>query len=59
MGIVSTLDGEFPELKATIWQSDETVQAAVQSLTPQMTENRKKVIHFTVQRFIDAVITSV
>ncbi|GMH33679.1 hypothetical protein BSKO_01513 [Bryopsis sp. KO-2023] len=43
-GIAQTLDGEFPDLRATIWQSEGTVQAAVQSLTPQMTENRKKVV---------------
>lgn len=44
LGIARTLDAEFPELRATIWQSEGTVQAAVQSLTPQMTENRKKVM---------------
>ena len=42
-GLASTLDGNFPELRATVWQSEASVQAAVQTLTPQMTENRKKV----------------
>lgn len=41
-GLTKTLDGEFPELRSTVWQSDGTVQAAVQALTPQMTENKKK-----------------
>ena len=38
-----TLDGAFPELRTTIWQSESSVQGAVQGLTPQMTENKKKV----------------
>ena len=42
-GLTSTLDGGFPELRSTAWQSDASVQAAVQTLTPQMTENKKKV----------------
>ena len=33
----------FPELRSTVWQSDASVQAAVQALTPQMTENKKRV----------------
>lgn len=37
------LDAGFPELKASVWQSEGAVQGAVQALTPQMTENRKKV----------------
>ena len=41
-GLVATLDGSFPELRTTIWQSKPSVQAAVQTLTPQMTENKKK-----------------
>lgn len=39
----ATLDGNFPELRHTIWQSEASVQAAVQALTPQMTENKKRV----------------
>ena len=42
-GLVTTLEGNFPELRATVWQSESSVQAAVQTLTPQMTENKKKV----------------
>ena len=42
-GLTGTLDGSFPELRTTIWQSEASVQAAVQTLTPQMTENKKKV----------------
>lgn len=41
--LVSNLEGQFPELRTTVWQSEGTVQAAVQALTPQMTENKKKV----------------
>lgn len=32
----------FPELRGTVWQSEASVQAAVQALTPQMTENKKR-----------------
>ena len=42
-GLSSTLGQQFPEMRATIWQSESSVQAAAQSLTPQMTENKKKV----------------
>ena len=38
-----TLDGGFPELRQTVWQSAATVQAAVQALTPQMAENKSRV----------------
>lgn len=38
-----SLDAGFPELKSSVWQSEAATQAAVQGLTPQMTENRKKV----------------
>jgi len=41
-GLTKTLDGQFPELRSTVWQSEGSVQAAVQALTPQMTENKKK-----------------
>ena len=40
--LASTLDGGFPALRATAWQSEASQQAAVQALTPQMTENRKR-----------------
>ena len=43
-GLAATLDGAFPELRASIWQSQDSVQAAVQALTPQMAENRRKVL---------------
>ena len=43
-GLTSNLEGQFPELRRTVWQSEATVQAAIQALTPQMTENKKKVI---------------
>ncbi len=40
----STRQGDgFPELRATLWQSEGSVAGAVQGLVPQMTENRKKV----------------
>eukprot|EP00210_Caulerpa_lentillifera_P000976 g941.t1 len=42
--LIGNLEGQFPELRSTVWQSEGTVQAAVQALTPQMTENKKKVI---------------
>ena len=41
--LASMLNG-FPQLRSTIWFSEASQQAAVQSLTPQMTENRGKVI---------------
>lgn len=40
--LAATLEGAFPELRSTIWQSEASVQAAVQSLTPQITENKRK-----------------
>ncbi|KAL4438050.1 hypothetical protein ABPG77_004271 [Micractinium sp. CCAP 211/92] len=40
--LAATLEGGFPELRATVWQSEASVQAAVQALTPQMTENKKR-----------------
>ncbi|GFR51977.1 hypothetical protein Agub_g14504 [Astrephomene gubernaculifera] len=43
-GLAANLEGEgFPELRATLWQAEASVAAAVQALVPQMTENRKKV----------------
>ena len=29
-GLAQTLDGNFPDLRTSVWQSDSTVQAAVQ-----------------------------
>lgn len=40
--LASTLDGGFPDLRASVWNSEASVQAAVQTLTPQMSENRKR-----------------
>lgn len=42
-----TLDADFQKLRSSIWQSDVAAQSAVQSLTPQMTENRKRVSCFS------------
>lgn len=39
-----TLGLQFPDLRNTTWQSESSVQAAAQTLTPQMTENKKKVM---------------
>lgn len=47
-GLSSTLGQQFPEMRNTIWQSESSVQAAAQSLTPQMTENKKKVGDLTI-----------
>jgi MoxR-like ATPase len=41
-GLAATLDGDFPELRATLWQSESTAAAAAQALAPQMEENRKR-----------------
>ncbi|GIL67160.1 hypothetical protein Vafri_20601 [Volvox africanus] len=42
--LATNLEGNgFPELRATLWQAEASVASAVQSLVPQMTENRKKV----------------
>ncbi|KAG2423358.1 hypothetical protein HXX76_015406 [Chlamydomonas incerta] len=42
--LASNLEGDgFPELRASLWQAESSVAAAVQALSPQMTENRKKV----------------
>ena len=43
--LASMLNG-FPRLRSTIWISEASQQAAVQSLTPQMTENRGKACIF-------------
>ncbi len=42
-GLSATLGQQFPEMRNTTWQSESSVQAAAQTLTPQMTENKKKV----------------
>ena len=42
-GLAATLGQQFPEMRNTTWQSESSVQAAAQTLTPQMTENKKKV----------------
>lgn len=36
-------EGGFPELRSSVWQAPAPAQAAVQTLLPQMTENRRKV----------------
>jgi MoxR-like ATPase len=40
--LAATLDGGFPELRASVWSAEAAVQAAVQALTPPMAENRKR-----------------
>ena len=42
-GLSTALGQHFPEMRNTIWQSKSSMQAAAPSLTPQMTENNKKV----------------
>lgn len=42
-GLAATLDGNFPELRSTVWLSEATATAAAQALLPQMEENRRKV----------------
>jgi len=42
-GLAATLDGNFPELRSTVWLSEASAAAAAQALVPQMTENRKRV----------------
>lgn len=41
--LAATLDGNYPQLQSTVWQAEDTVQAAVQTLSPQMSENKLKV----------------
>ena len=41
--LAATLDGNYPQLKASVWHSEASQQSAVQTLTPQMTENKAKV----------------
>lgn len=40
--LVGALEGGFPDLCGSVWVSEAGAQAAVQALTPQLTENRKK-----------------
>lgn len=42
-GLAATLDGNFPELRSTVWLSEAGAAAAAQALAPQMVENRKRV----------------
>ena len=42
-GLAATLDGDFPELRSTVWLSEAAAGAAAQALAPQMAENRKRV----------------
>lgn len=41
--LATTLDADFPDLRSSIWLSEAAAQTSVQSLTPQMTENRQRV----------------
>ena len=41
--LAATLDGNYPQLKHSVWQSEASQQSAVQTLVPQMTENKAKV----------------
>jgi hypothetical protein len=41
--LAATLDGNYPQLKHSVWQSEASQQSAVQTLMPQMTENKAKV----------------
>jgi hypothetical protein len=41
--LAATLDGSYPQLKHSVWQSEASQQSAVQTLMPQMTENKAKV----------------
>jgi len=42
-GLAATLDGDFPELRSSIWLSEASAAAAAQALAPQMDENRRRV----------------
>jgi hypothetical protein len=41
--LAATLDGNFPDLRSTVWLSEAAASAAAQALAPQMAENRKRV----------------
>jgi MoxR-like ATPase len=40
--VSASLDGGFPELRATLWQSGASARGAAQHLTPPLAENRKR-----------------
>jgi MoxR-like ATPase len=40
--VSASLDGGFPELRATLWQSAASARQAAQHLTPPLTENRRR-----------------
>ena len=42
-GLAATLDGDFPELRSSVWISEAAAATAAQALAPQMVENRKRV----------------
>ncbi|KAL4519632.1 hypothetical protein Ndes2437A_g07814 [Nannochloris sp. 'desiccata'] len=42
-GLAATLDGDFPELRSSVWLSEAAAATAAQALAPQMVENRKRV----------------
>jgi len=44
--LAATLDGNYPQLKGSVWASESSMQSAVQTLTPQMTENKARVRRF-------------
>jgi len=40
--VASSLDGGFPELRATLWQSAQSARQAAQHLTPPLAENKRR-----------------
>lgn len=42
-GLAGLLEGDFLPLRSSVWSSEAASQAAVQTLTPQLTENLRKV----------------
>lgn len=40
--LARTLDADFPDLRSSVWLAEAAAQSSVQSLTPQMTENRAR-----------------
>lgn len=50
-----TLDADFPDMRSSIWLSEAAAQSSVQSLSPQMTENRKRVSDAKLTRFASLV----
>lgn len=53
--LAATLDGNYPQLQSTVWQAEDTVQSAVQTLSPQMSENKLKARNFHPQTIQQAV----